>query len=122
DVVHAVDNRRHFDAAARPAEDDVFRAGVDVLVRVGILGEDAGALEHQLDVHVVPRELRRVALAQVGNRLPVDHQLAVAGFDLPAIRPVDRVVLQQIGDVLQFGNVIHGDQLKAGRVQQNLEG
>ena len=57
-------------------DDDLLRAGVEVLLRAVALGEEAGRLEHDVDAEVAPRERAGIAL---GEHL----QLLAAGADDP---------------------------------------
>ena len=50
-------------------DDDLLRAGVEVLLRPVALGEEARRLEHDVDAEVAPRKGRRVAL---GEHLELD--------------------------------------------------
>jgi hypothetical protein len=72
-----------------------------VLLGVLALGEPAGALQHQVDLEVGPREPLRIALAQIHQRLAVDDELAVDGFDLALVASVDGVVLEQVHHVVE---------------------
>ena len=40
-------------------DDDLLRAGVEVLLRALAVGEEAGRLEHDVDAEVAPRQRRR---------------------------------------------------------------
>src|SRR5919204_262136 len=41
-------------------DDDLLRAGVDVLLRAVAVGEEAGRLDHELDVEIPPRQAGRI--------------------------------------------------------------
>ena len=45
-------------------DDDLLRAGVEVLLRPVAVGEEAGRLDHDVDAEVAPRQRRRVALGE----------------------------------------------------------
>ena len=59
--VDAEDDRRVL-ALRRRADDDLLRAGREVRAGLLLVGEEARALEHDVDAEVLPRELRRVLL------------------------------------------------------------
>jgi hypothetical protein len=88
-----------------------------VLLGVLAVGEKAGALQHQVDLEVGPGELLGVALAQVGQRLAVDDQLAVGGVDLPLVAAVHGVVPEQVDHVVERADLIHRHQLQLGLLQ-----
>jgi len=103
-------------------EDDPLRACLSVLLQVFTLGENTRALEHDLDVHLLPGELRGVALLQEAYAtLAVDHEVVPVELYRPVIAPVDGVILKQIGNIRGVGDVVDGDQFKLRGVHQNLE-
>ena len=59
-LVDAEDDRDVL-ALGRRADDDLLGAGVDVRPGLRGVGEDAGALEDDVDAQVAPRQVRRVA-------------------------------------------------------------
>ena len=111
-AVDAVHDHRHVGALGRAGDDHLVRAGRDVLAGVLDLGEEAGALKHQVDVQVPPGKLRRVALAQVANAPAVDDQVAVIGADLAVVTAVNRIVANEIGEILDRAKVVDRHQFQ----------
>ena len=67
-----------------------LRAGVDVLARVGGLGEEAGRLDDDVDAEVAPRQVRRVALGEDLDLLAADGDAVVGERDLGREAAQDR--------------------------------
>ena len=84
------------------------------LAAVVALGEEAGRLDHDVDAEVAPRQRGGIALLERLDVLAVDPQRAVADLDRALERPVDRVVLEQVGERLVVGDVVDGDELDVG--------
>ena len=85
-------------------------------------GERARALEHDVHVQRLPRQARRILLAQ--QRQPVltnGEGAVIVCFDRLLISSVDRVVLQEIHDIVGGTEIVYGDQVQARRVQHDLE-
>jgi hypothetical protein len=119
--VDTVDDGRHVRALGRAGQDHPGRTGPHVFFGVVAVGEQAGALQHQVDLEVGPREPLRVALAQVHQRLAVDDKLAVEGLDLPLVTPVHGVVLEQVHHVVEGADLVDGYELELGLLQHQLE-
>ena len=66
----------------RRADDDLLGAGIDVRPRLRGIGEDAGALEDDVDAEVAPRQVGRVALGEDLDLAAVDDDRRVAGSDV----------------------------------------
>ena len=62
--VRAVDHRLHVAALRRRRQEDEPRPGPDVLLEILAPRERAGALEHEIDAKLLPREIQRVAAPQ----------------------------------------------------------
>src|SRR5690606_12150301 len=119
--VHAVDDGREVLILRARGEDDPLRACLSVLLQVFTAGDNTRALEHDLDVHLLPGELRGVALLQEAYAtLAVDHEVVPVELYRPVIAPVDGVILKQIGNIRGVGDVVDGDQFKLRGVHQNL--
>ena len=89
-------------------------AGLDVLARVGRLREEAGRLDDDVDAELAPRQVRGVALRERLDRLAVDDDVVVVVVDGRVETARDRVVLQQVGERLVVGEVVHRDDLEVG--------
>ncbi len=117
-VVHAHDHRDVL-ALGRGRDDDLLRAGGQM--SLGLLGvrEEAGRLDDVVDAQLLPGELGRRLGADHQHVLTVDGQ-HVVGFlvrprllraDVPVELALDRVVLQQVGEVVGGDDVTDGDHL-----------
>ena len=76
-------------ALARRGDEDLLSARLDVLARAGLVHEDAGALNDEVDAQVAPGQLRGVAVGHDLDRAAVDGDGAVA-VDLRAADAVRR--------------------------------
>ena len=112
-AVDAVHHGGYCVRCCRRREDHVGGAGLQVLCQTGFLFEDTGALEHQIDREISPRQLWRVTFGERGDRRAVDVQSPVGGAHLPVVTPIDRVVLvvlDQVREVVGLGNIVDRDQ------------
>ena len=112
-VVDAHDDRDVL-VARRRRDDDLLRAGVDVLARVGGLGEEAGRLDHDVDAEIAPRQVRRVALGEDLDVLAGDADAVVGRAHLAGEPAQDAVVLQQVRHGLLVTEVVRGDEFDVG--------
>src|SRR6185312_1984954 len=78
------------------------------------LREQPGRLDDDLDAHVLPRQVGRIALGDHAHVLAVDDQLAVARLDRAGKAAVHRVVAQQMSRDLRLHQVVDGDDLVSG--------
>src|SRR5262249_62347854 len=88
------------------------RAGGAVLLRAVALREEAGGLDHEVDLEVAPRQIRWIPLRQ-------DLQLGLAGgddtvadLDVLAQLPEDGVELEQVTHRLCVAEVVDRDDLE----------
>ena len=120
-LVDAEDDRDVL-ALGRGADDDLLRAGVDVRPGLRGVGEEAGALEHDVDAQVAPRQVGRVALGEDLDLAAVDDDRRVAGPDVARIGAVGRVALEQERVHLGVDQVVDGDDLDVrGALDERLE-
>ena len=106
----------------RRADDHLLGAGIDVRPRLRGIGEDAGALEDDVDAEVAPRQGGRVALGEDLDLAPVDDDRRVAGTDVARVRPVGRVVLEQERVHLRVDQVVDRHDLHVrGTLDERLE-
>src|SRR5207342_1558995 len=98
----------------RGRDDDLLRATVDVGVRLGGVGEEAGRLDDDVGADVAPGNVRRVALGEDLDRGAADGDGVVRGGDVVGEHAEHRVVLQQVGDALVVHQVVGGDDLHVG--------
>ncbi len=109
-IVHPVDEHRG-GVLGRRGHDHLLRARVDVLLR-GLGGqEQAGGLDHHVGADLVPLQVCRIALGGQADALAVDDEGAVLDGDLALEAAVDRVVLEQVGQVVRLEQVVDADHL-----------
>jgi hypothetical protein len=81
---------------------------------VGPRTEVAGRLDDDVDVQLRPWQRAEIVLAEDSDLVPVDgHDVAVTG-DLAGKAPVDRVVLEQLGEHGGIGDVVDGNDVEIG--------
>jgi hypothetical protein len=78
----------------------------------GFVAEQAGALEDDLDAHLSPFDRARVFLGRHGDGLAVDGKVTVLGFDAAGVRPIRRVILEQVGVGRGVEQVVYGDHFQ----------
>ena len=106
----------------RRADDHLLRAGVEVRLGLRRVGEDARALEDDVDAQIAPRQRRRIPLGEDLDLAAVDDDRAVAGPDITRVRAVGRIVLEQVRVHLRVDEVVDRDHLDVGRpLDQRLE-
>ena len=96
-------------------DDDLLGAGVDVSLGLGLAGVETGALQHDVDVELAPRELCRVSLGVDGDLLAVDLNEVLASHDgvVAGVVALRGVILQKVGEHLGGGEVVDSDDLGA---------
>ena len=97
-------------------------ASMCALAFVGV-GEDAGALEHDVDAEVAPRQRRRVLLGEDLDLAAVDDDRARRRrVDVAVVGAVGRVVLEQERVHLGVDEVVDRDDLDVrGALDERLE-
>ena len=104
----------HVDAIGRGRDDDLFRAGFEVLRRRLALGKDAGAFERDIDAELAPRQFRRIALGGDADLAAADIHPVVAARDLAREAAMDAVILQQMRVGCDRAEVVNADHLDLG--------
>src|SRR5581483_4131499 len=95
-------------------DDDLLRAGAQVLLRVEALAELAGRLDHHVDAELAPGEPGGVARGGRRDLDAVDDDRVLARLDDARERAVDAVVAQQLGEQLGRGDVVDRHELELG--------
>src|SRR5580698_8036562 len=72
-VVHDVDHRGINVFFARRGHHHAAGAAGDVQTRLGLAGEQAGALQDRVDTQRTPGKLGRIALREYADAIAVDH-------------------------------------------------
>jgi hypothetical protein len=80
-----------------------------------LAGEQARALEHDVDAELAPRQLRRIALGQHADAVAVDDHVVAVDFDLARELAVRRVVARQVRVGLRVAEVVDRDDLDLAR-------
>jgi hypothetical protein len=80
--------------------------------RLLLVGEDAGALHHDVDAEVFPRQLGRVLFRQHLERALADIHRVALDLDLAVEAPMDRIISEQMRVGLDRAEVVDGDELQ----------
>ena len=111
-VVHTHDEGA-VDVLTGSGEDNLLSAGLEVCLCLGAVGEETGGLEDYVNAQVLPGEVLRVALGEDLDFLAVNNQCAFLDLDLCAEATHDGVVLEQVCQGLNIGEVVDCDDLEA---------
>ena len=109
-VVDAVDHGE-VRAGGRGRDQDPLGAALEVGGGLFLAGEDAGALQHDVDPEVAPGQLGRVAFGQDLDLLAVDADGVFRRFDGAGEGAVHRIVLQQMAVGLGRAEVVDRHEL-----------
>ena len=107
--------------AGRSGDDDLAGASVDMSLRLGLAGVEAGALEDNVDTQLAPGQISSVRHLVDDDLLAVDNDVVVFAFALMEINGVALrnivalrgVVLQQVREHLGGSQVVDGDDFVA---------
>ena len=110
-VVDAVDDGE-VDALPRGRDQHLLRARIDMLLARDVVGEEAGAFEHQIDTQFLVRKVGGVALGGDADALAVDDEVVAFGGDGAGIFAVNAVTAEQPGVRLGVGEVVDRDQFE----------
>ena len=110
-VVHT-EHERDVGIGRGRGDDDLLRAGVEVLLRTRAVGEEAGRLEHDVDAEVAPRHRGRIALDEQLDLLPRGVQHAVLDDDVARERPERRVEPEQVRHRRGVAEIVRGDDVE----------
>ena len=114
-VVDAIDKGAVDILFPRSRDDHLPGATGDMRAGLGLGGEQAGALQDDVDAQCAPRQLGRITLGEHPDPVTLDHK--VATFDGNFVRelPVRRVVLGQMRVRFGIAQIVHGDDLDLAR-------
>ena len=88
-----------------------------------LLGEEAGALQHNVHAQLAPGQLGRVRVFVDGDLLAVDNNVVLAGLHRVAVIAALRgVIFQQVREHLGAGKVVDCDDLIALGAEHLAEG
>jgi hypothetical protein len=95
-------------------DDDLLGTGVDVLLRVGGVGEAPRRFEHDVDLELAPGQLAGILFREDPDTLAVDADRVALGGYRALIRPVHGVIREQMGQRFRIGQVVDGDEFEVG--------
>jgi len=99
---------------ARGGDEHLLGASLDVLLASRLVREDAGGLDDEVNLQVLPRQLERVAVADDGDVLAVDGDGGVVDdLHVRVERSEDGVVLEQVRRLLDTSAVVDRDELES---------
>jgi hypothetical protein len=111
--------QRDVGVLGRGADQHLLGAAGEVLARAGLVDELAGALEHDVDAVLLPRDLGRVLDGRDDHLVAVDDERVVLDRHGAGELAVHRVVLEQVPERLDVGEVVDEDEIEAvGCVRQ----
>ena len=111
-VVHAHDEGA-VDVLTGSGEDNLLSASLDVCLCLAAFGEETGGLEDYVNAQVLPGEVLGVTLSEDLDFLAVNNQCAFLDLNLCVEATHDRVVLEQVCQGLNIGEVVDCDDLEA---------
>src|SRR5438309_3036732 len=112
-LVHAEHDRLVLVLGGR-RDDHVLRAGVDVRLRFRRVREEAGRLHDDVDVEVLPGQLRWIALLQHLDLASIDDERIRGRRNLALVLAVVRIVFEEVGVHLRVREVVQRDDLDLG--------
>jgi hypothetical protein len=95
----------------RRRQDHLLRARIEVLLRRGLVEEQAGRLDDDIDADLVPLQVGRIAFLGQADALAIDDDVAAVDLDVALESAVDGVVLEHVGEVVGLEQVVDGDDL-----------
>src|SRR5512140_468933 len=105
----------------RGGDDHALRAGGDVLPRAVPVRVSAGGLDDDLDPQLAPRQIGGVLAREDPDLLAVHHDGVFLHLDGRLEAAVHGVVLQEVGQGLRVGDVVHGHDLERGILVRGAE-
>ena len=89
-----------------------FAPAVEMLLGLVALREQPGGLDRDVDAEIAPGQLGGRPDVEPLDRLPGDGDRVVADLDVPAERPEDGVVLEQVRHRVHVADVVGGHDLE----------
>ena len=89
----------------------LFAPPLEVRAGLRFAREQPGALEHELDAELAPRQLRRIALGQHLDAIAVHDQRIAVDLHLAAELAVRGVVARQVGVGLRIAEIVERHDL-----------
>ena len=120
-VIDAVHDGRIDVVAARGGNHDFFRARRDVRRRLGLAGEQARALQHEIHAELAPGQLGRIALRDHADAIAVHHHRIAVDVHIAAEAAVHGVETRQMSIGIGIAQVVDRDDLDLARVLALVE-
>ena len=114
-LIHAEDHRQILPLGGR-GDDDLACAAGDVLGRVRGVGEPPRAFDDDIDSEVLPRERAGILLLEDPDPVSVDGDRIGIVRDGALVRPMDGIVLEEVGQGRRVREIVDGDELDGGAV------
>ena len=86
---------------------------------LGGVGEEAGGLDDDVHAQLAPGQLGGVAVSQHADGLAVDDDVLLVVGDLSVQTTHDGVKLEEVGESLDVGEVVDGDDLEVDSLLQS---
>ena len=112
-VVDAVDDRQVGSVGGR-RDEHPLRSGRDVRHRLFLGGEDAGALQHDVDLQLLVRQLGRIALRGDADRPAARIDRVAVDLHLVREAPMHGIVAQQMRIGLHRAEIVDAHDLDVG--------
>ena len=113
--VHADDVGGDVVALGGGGDDNLLGASLDVLAGAGAVEEDTGALDDDVDLHLLPGEVEGVAIGHDGDVLAVDGDGGVIdNLHVGVEGAEDGVVLEEVSRGLGAAGLVDADDLEGG--------
>jgi hypothetical protein len=113
-IVHLVvdaQHERNVGALGGRRDDDLLRAGGDVLRGGGAIGEEAGRLEDDVDAKRPPAQFGRVSLREDLELVALHRDAAVLRLDARLQVADHRVVFEQVREGIRARQIVDGDEI-----------
>mmetsp|Transcript_11865 Transcript_11865/g.31436 ORF Transcript_11865/g.31436 Transcript_11865/m.31436 type:complete len:429 (+) Transcript_11865:82-1368(+) len=120
--VDANDVRGDVVTLRRGGDEHLLGASLDVLARALGVKEHARSLNDEVDVHVLPRQLRRVAVGHNLDLISINRErLVVDDLDFRVERSEERVVLEQVHSRLDTARLVDSHDLEVRVVTARVQ-
>ena len=93
-----------------------------MLARAGCISKQSGRLDHHVNIHLAPRQVRWIFLGQHFDRFPVNDEFILCNINLAAVFPVITIVFEQVRQRLRIRQVIDRHNLQIAALPGNLKG
>src|SRR5206468_2764697 len=102
-------------------DDDLLRAGAKVLGRVRGVAEEPRRFHDDVDAELLPRKRRGIALRAHAHLAAVHEDRLALGRDLGRQGPVDRIVLEEMGQSLRVREIVDAHHFEIVGAERGAE-